>query len=245
MTSLETQAAYPWKADTSKDMMASEDNRAKLKRPDHLGPFIMDELNLCLAKLRDEWLQEVDKKLDPSKSGAVDKDLTAPFHDAMERAKRLDQEAGAGGAFLMDALAAIEAHVKKTREKWSMEHAKTRKGTSTKAFTDAPIEHRQDALRAVSREFWSFKPPNPDVISQPEWRRLLASCAYAYNVKVNGAVRFPFDIAFRELCAIKADTVSGGRAKSILPGFYEGMSMSKRYVKADLKTISKLSGEMN
>lgn len=235
----------PWKADTSKDLMASMDNRPKLKRPDHLGPFIMDELNLCLAKLRDEWLQEVDKKLDPSKSGAhaVDEDLTAPFKQAKERAKRLDQEPGAGGAFLMVALTAIEEHVEKTREKWRMEHAKTRKRTSTKAFTDAPIEQRQDALRAVSREFWDFDPPNSDAFSEPEQRRLMASCAYDYNARMHGAVRFPFDIAFRELCTIKADAVSRGRTKSILPGFYEGMSMSKKYVKADLKTISRLSGE--
>ena len=229
--------APPWKAKNSSiNVIGQHMNKSEkpLVRAPHLGPFTTDELQKAMAVEATKLNCQIDEKFPDATSRGMsrfDRDLAKPWEEAEERAKGLMEETGS--EIWIDALAAIEAHVEEMKKAWSNAHLRTRERTETKAFTDAPIEHRQDALRAVSRAFWNdFAAPYEDAYSVQEWRRLVASCAYKKYFK---SLRFPFDVAFRELCAIKAETVSAATAKSMLPGFYEGMTMSRRFVKMDEK----------
>lgn len=108
--------------------------------------------------------------------------------------------------------------------------------TSSKrtSFTKLPIEVRQDILRALSKKFASG--PHPDTLEslmdEAMIARLRASYAYKYDAQKrstdgnNGWSRFPWDVAMRELCAIKARAL--GPNKTVTTGFYEKFKLSGR-----------------
>jgi hypothetical protein len=84
-------------------------------------------------------------------------------------------------------------------------------------FTELSIQTRQDILRSVSRSFDSF-PPREDkgfnlkFFSYREAVRVRASIAYYYAWHMqHGPSRFPWDVAMRELCDIKAKVRPGWR----------------------------------
>lgn len=94
------------------------------------------------------------------------------------------------------------------------------------AFTLLPIEKRQDILRALSKQFASS--PNPQLTHMPKdlLNRVKASYAYYYDYQKNPKTdfRFAFDVAFRELCAMKAQTMPAG-FKVVSNEFYEKFSL--------------------
>jgi len=68
-------------------------------------------------------------------------------------------------------------------------------------------------------------------MSEEEIARLRASYAYVYDSKQHergaGWSRFPWDVAMRELCAIKAQAV--GRTKTVSEDFYARFYMKQSF----------------
>ncbi|KAJ7047282.1 RNA dependent RNA polymerase-domain-containing protein [Mycena alexandri] len=93
-------------------------------------------------------------------------------------------------------------------------------------FSKLPIERRQDVLRELSRDFATD--PSGLSMSKEEAARIKASYAYwsdsdkrlYWGVKWS---RFPWDVAFRELCLIK--TQATGTFKPVNSEFYERFTM--------------------
>ncbi len=103
-------------------------------------------------------------------------------------------------------------------------------------FTNCNIIDRQDVLRKSSKFFHEHPTPEEmEVITDSEEiARLRASYAYMYDLEVHKYgrdgkrrwSRFPFDVAARELCAIKANSL--GPSKTVTCGFYEKYRMVKQ-----------------
>lgn len=96
------------------------------------------------------------------------------------------------------------------------------------ALTGLPIEKRQDILRSLSRKFAMY--PRADELHMPPgWAaRVKASYAYVYDCeqqkKTRKWTRFPWDVAFRDLCDIKGQVDSGYKTVR-REGFYDRMSV--------------------
>ncbi|KAF7332082.1 RNA-dependent RNA polymerase [Mycena kentingensis (nom. inval.)] len=96
-------------------------------------------------------------------------------------------------------------------------------------FTAQRIERRQDTLRELSKEFAE----GPELgLDKEEVARLTASYAYYYDCEQRKRnqpsyrwSRFPWDVAFRELCLIKTKASSHSQLKPVSDRFYERMSL--------------------
>ena len=101
-------------------------------------------------------------------------------------------------------------------------------------FTNRNIVDRQDVLRKSSKFFQEHPTPEEmEVYTDPEEiARLRASYAYLHDLKMHKYKepkwgRFPFDVAARELCAIKAHAL--GASKTVTRGFYEKYKLVKEF----------------
>ncbi|KAF8801656.1 hypothetical protein BYT27DRAFT_7261778 [Phlegmacium glaucopus] len=127
----------------------------------------------------------------------------------------------------------IATHVRNVYEK-HQEGLKLRKpkpDATGAPCSSLPIEVRQDVIRSVSRAFTSF-PHVEDLQTMPDQAttaRLRASYAFKYDAEKNtikgGWSRFPWNVAMRELCAIKATAL--GPSKTVTNNFYERFRLSK------------------
>lgn len=186
------------------------------------GKFIMDVLRDGAIKERDRLLTEMHQLFTPLES-EPDADLIRPWADAeawaergeptFVKKKRLD-------------LSRIAEHVKAVYNQHK-DHVKSR-------FTDLPIEVRQDKLRLISKAFISG-PQIEDLETIPDAAmvaRYRASYAYKYDAETHsrfepsGWSRFPWNVAFRELCLIKASAL--GPYKAVTSNFYERFRLVKR-----------------
>ena len=93
------------------------------------------------------------------------------------------------------------------------------------SFSSLPIEVRQDGMRSISRKFTNF-PQVYDLQTIPDQAtiaRLRASYAFKYDAEQTARKgdwsRFPWNVAMRELCAIKATKL--GPSKTVTNNFYE------------------------
>jgi hypothetical protein len=219
-----------WK-ETDEDrerLQKSESNDSNLRRPPTLGVFIMDTI-AYQAKLEcGRRTREVEKQFNlQSGRDPIDQDITAPWFRAKKIAERCAVEEGSNR--MLEDLAKIEKHV----EAMYAQHRQQLRASSGSpdvairrdkaAFTDLPIEARQDKFRALSRSFVSA--PRTDEVFMDDWQitRLRASCAYWYDSQQAKWSRFPWDVAMRELCAIKANAL--GTSKTVTADFYERFSL--------------------
>ncbi|KDR83661.1 hypothetical protein GALMADRAFT_150744 [Galerina marginata CBS 339.88] len=205
-------------------------NEANLKRPPKLGRFIMDEIQKHADLEADKTLARVQGHFSSQEGNKVDQDLIAPWNKSQEIANRWNDEEGTSR--MMMELRKIQDHVEyiynqhraemSSPQKQSRTSPKKGKGAS---FTDLPIEVRQDKIRELSKQFASFPSPKDNfLMSEEEIARTRASYAYFYDhdqrrryeIKFS---RFPWDVAMRELCAIKTRAL--GRFKTVDGGFYE------------------------
>ncbi|KIY74038.1 hypothetical protein CYLTODRAFT_416311 [Cylindrobasidium torrendii FP15055 ss-10] len=172
-------------------------------------PFIMDELLVHAAKVADAHKEEVIKLCQP-KQGAMprDDDLERPWREKLEGANAGTPES----ASLKKDLECIKRHVDSIYEKTPI----------TGVFTNKPISERQDILRRQSLKFMSgpklWKDGGELSVhwSMDELSRVRASYAYVHDCQVQvdaykpyskRFTRFPFDVAARALCDIKAKAV--------------------------------------
>ncbi|KAL1731817.1 RNA dependent RNA polymerase-domain-containing protein [Schizophyllum commune] len=183
---------------------------------------VMDELVGVANEVHSALMKTMDKKFKELSLGNIqqnippDMDLAKPWLEATTRASTV-------GPLAHD-LAMIEDHVRKVYN--TKGHVKTEKR----------IEERQDQLRLLSKTFVSGPPlQEMRVIFEESYiRRLAASCAYVHdwreqanrkNVVGDGCTRFPWNVAFRELCHIKAAAV--GPSKTVTTTFYEHFKLAK------------------
>jgi hypothetical protein len=210
------------KEDAEKVQMR-QSNETNPLRPSSLGPFIMDTVHRQAKKQGDQKRAEVEK-LFPNKALSTDPHLTAPWLAAVSKAAWATREKFVK---IEEDLEVIRNHVKsvcanhRTRMQTAVEkNGQTKKGKGS-GFTDLPIEVRQDVLRASAKEFASRPLPEEIFFSEQEIATLRASYAYIYDAEENkgkGWSRFPWDVAMRELCTIKARAL--GPTKTVTEDFY-------------------------
>jgi RNA-dependent RNA polymerase len=231
--------------DKKKGEKNREDNRPFLKRSMTKSRFVMDEITRLADKKANEELAAMKETFGKFKT-VVDTDLTAPWLRMREIARRYAEEEG--NFRLERDMKVIEDHVRRMRElhrdqiglKGPGLLASPRKEGKGAAFTDLPIEQRQDKIRAMSQKFASRPGPDEVLLDENEIQRLRASYAYCHDMdkrtSKGDGTRFPFDVAMRELCAIKGtcalsttfDHFSSphtaralGPSKTITSSFYE------------------------
>ena len=225
-----------WKeTDEERDRFyASGLNEQNLQRPDFLGRFIMDELHKQAEEEGNHWLAKIESHFEAPNRCKLDEDLVSPWNKAVELSNRWAEEEN--NTRMKQELEKIRDHVQKiyAEHRGSLSSpSKILRNSPKKAvpFTGQPIEVRQDTIRKHSRQFASFPPPGEFLMPDEEIARLRASYAYKYDHKIRFSnwSRFPWDVAMRELGAIKARAT--GRYKTITGDFYDNFNMkhSKEY----------------
>lgn len=211
-------------------------NEAHPARPSFLGTFIMDIMQHQARKEGDAQRAKIQHLFPTTGRIAPDPDLTQPWIEAERIAARWKAE---HKICLQEIhLDIIRTHVHRVfdEHKARMKRAVEEKGKTKQkgnekrcAFTDLPIEVRQDVLRASAKDFVSKPLPDEVFMQEEDISKLRASYAYLYDSmqheKGTGWSRFPFDVAMRELCAIKARAV--GRTKTVTEDFYARFYMKQ------------------
>ncbi|KAK0206463.1 RNA dependent RNA polymerase-domain-containing protein [Desarmillaria ectypa] len=215
-----------------KDVSTDGTNAARAK-PLAGRNFVMDIIQDYAKKQGEIQLGKVEQNVKACPPFGVDEELAAPWNEAClitERLQSRDRQKD---------LDAIKKHVQNVYQKHRSQvngvhgrknvHASPKKGA---AFTDLPIEARQDELRALSKEF-AAKPLPEDLVATTgmEVAIIKASYAYIYDLEQRASAgkkwtRFPWDMAMRELCAIKARAT--GHWKPLNGDFYERMMIKVR-----------------
>jgi RNA-dependent RNA polymerase len=183
-----------------------------------LGKYIMDVLSTSAWKLWNSTIVDLDQSFQ-SKGVTLDADLCRPWEEAQHNSKC--GENGVPEAKQRD-LHKIRQHV------WSMRKQHDDR-VSKLDFREGHIEFRQDILRSLSKQFTS-KPTVSDmetIMDEASIDRLRASFAYVHDSSIGkGWTRFPWNVAFRELCLIKARALGPHKATTI--GFYERSKLHNR-----------------
>ncbi|EPQ58296.1 hypothetical protein GLOTRDRAFT_36051 [Gloeophyllum trabeum ATCC 11539] len=208
------------KKDTEKEKLIPA-NEAHPKRPEALQNFVMDRILDASRQERDKWLRYLDEHM--PEPAFTDKDLEEPLRDARRRAQNRMEK---GCHDLHDDLQLIEHHVERIwRERptrGNSEKSGNKEGGAS--FTGLGIEQRQDKLRELSRKFVTeLTAEDMYLIGKWELEELKASCAYSIAPRN----RFPFDVATRHLCAIKARSL--GPYKVVTQNFYERFRIHKSF----------------
>lgn len=200
------------------------------QRPARLRNFIMDDLqnfaHACGGKLLKEVKNTFSERANPKK---FDEQLAAPWNEAKQRADIARK--GKDGRPWED-LNKIKAHVVNI---YIAKNSSQKGGSHTQgsSFTSLRIERRQDLLRKYSRLFAQrprkFSSANSELstsFSDEDVDRIKASYAYIYDweqAKVEKWTRFPWDMAARVLCRIKAQSL--GSTTTVVGDFYEKMKV--------------------
>ncbi|KAI9459182.1 RNA dependent RNA polymerase-domain-containing protein [Lactarius psammicola] len=207
-----------------------------------LPTFVMDVLKAAMDEASSTQFQRIDAQFS-ALPRIKDTDLIAPWQEAEAGAQELlsrpEPHAQNVGRAQQDALDAIKKHVMGVYELSStlMKPGGGEKGkkkvaaaaAAAAAFTGRSIELRQDLLRQLSREFVSGPDREETVVgllSEDEVARLRASFAYVYDWTCKpGGTRFPWNVAMRELSAIKLRARRD--LKPLSQDFYEKMLMRR------------------
>ncbi|KAF9465114.1 RNA dependent RNA polymerase-domain-containing protein [Collybia nuda] len=193
------------------------------------GGFIMDVLQETATKECARAISALDS-IFALPSVQLDPHLVQPWDNAVMMAER-----GSPAAVKRKRkdLSIIAQHVQTVykRRYPKPSDGKTKKSVPgrTTSFTEQPIEVRQDFLRTMSKKFAAaprVEDMDPDSMMDNEMiARLRASYAYRYDheMQVTGWSRFPWNVALRELCTIKASAL--GPYKTVTNGFYERLKL--------------------
>ncbi|KAE9397715.1 hypothetical protein BT96DRAFT_940723 [Gymnopus androsaceus JB14] len=194
---------------------AAASNCLPLERSSGFLPFILDILVQEAGNKRRLWLEEIDQRFGiNSLDTRPDPTLTAPWTQFYNEAKQRQEDG------ILKDLQLISKHVEAMYEERTA--AYHRGSSSDSFFSSQHITQRQDTIRDLSKRF-SEHPEAKDLETLMEDRtiaRLRASYAYIYALRMgHPSSQFPFDRAFKELCAIKAE--SSGLYKVCLLSMYE------------------------
>jgi hypothetical protein len=219
-----------WKETEEERERNEQTNEPNIKRPQELGKFIMDDLHKQADVEGNRWLTRLDDEFKAGGLCKLDKDLAAPWNDALELGEKWKAEES-NGRFLAD-LDSLHRHVASLYSDYRTEMNSPRKQSRmspSKKEKPFPIEVRQDKVRKLSKQFASYPPAGHFLMLEEDISRIRASCAYVYDYEQrksyssNNYSRFPWDLAMRELCAIKARAT--GRFKTVAGDFYDHFNM--------------------
>ena len=203
-----------------------------------LSTFVMDVLKAAMDSASSAQFQRIDAHFSALLKQR-DADLIAPWQEAeagiQELLARPETQAQNVAHAQQDALDAIKRHVAQVYELSNTLIMRPRATQSEREkgnkadFTTRSIELRQDCLRRVSLEFVG----GPDraetavgLLNEDEVARLRASYAYLYDwTRKPGGTRFPWNVAMRDLGAIKLRARKD--LKPLSQDFYEKMMMRK------------------
>lgn len=202
-------------------------NLRRLARPTRLPRFVMDDLMTERKKEYGRQKDLISQRLGELKPPpGRDEHLARPWDEFAKKATE--------NPCLEQIRDILQNHVLKVFSDWSKKgEENTSIGNKGNSFTKMAIEDRQDILRQLSQEF--VQHPDSKVVAalydDQDVARLKASCAYihAWN-SGSKSNRFPFDVAMRSLCAIKAHAISNGTEKTVAPKFYSRMVLSKAFL---------------
>lgn len=205
------------------------------------GSFIMDDLKQEAESQADHWGKQIDSVF----NNVVDEEdpvLTAPYREILSKVDR------PGGEHYLADLELIKRHVEQEYDAYNKSAIKEREARYAggqqsprksprkgAVFTERPIEERQDILRAASKRFAITPDPKTLHMTEELAERVKASFAYYRDChrknwdpdkdgpregsKMVHCTRFPFNVAFRTLCDIKAKSL--GNHKTVCSSFYE------------------------
>lgn len=201
----------PMKYDTS--------NRAALKRRPGLKTFIMDILRDVVTAECDKLQALIEVRFAPlARADCYDPDLARPWEEFVKESGDVNRTA----------CEAVKKHVSAV---W--QRCQDDKMRSGKDFTSLPITVRQDLLREQSLLFAA----GPDVEFKirrkgHDIEALVASYAYIHDhlSSRSGWSRFPFNVAFRTLCDIKAKATSYGVVKTVSMQFYAAFAIKRSFL---------------
>lgn len=172
------------------------DGSDECHRSSRLGKFVLDAL---LEHGKEIWRGHNDKykSLRPKALGKPnDHELLRPYEEAM---------AGFTSPPYSEQLKILKDHVQKCRRDWAGLGGSSRSPASPNARVRAEARQRQGSTVAnIRKEFTAGPPPEliPDLYSLPRGLRMVkdikASFAYSLGEK------FGFEVAFHDLCALKA-----------------------------------------
>ncbi|KZT61949.1 hypothetical protein CALCODRAFT_303732 [Calocera cornea HHB12733] len=200
--------------------------------------FIMEQLRIEGEKLYKEHLDAYVKKCMEIKP-EIDPDLAAPW----ESFKRTGDEIGANSKEIIKAeVKAIEKHVKLiwAQHQEALRRRKDNKDGAEHGFASLHITTRQDLLRGVSAAFAAGPPADtvPFLTSTRQLETVRASAAYYLDWHLNKDPRngpadrgtdFPFTVAMRALCGIKAQARGTGTGFKVLTqDTYDAMTLHSR-----------------
>ena len=213
--------------------LASGWNENNLERPIGLERFIMDELYDQAKEEGVMWFAKIENHFKAqNRWNVLDEDLVAPWNRAEKLSRRWVIEEK--NTRMKRELEEIAKHVQNIyevhRAAFSPKKTPSFSPKSTASFTELPIEARQDAIRKVSKQFVSFPPPGKFLMQDEQIARLRASYAYKYDYdRWHGSelagTSFPWDVAMRELGAIKAQATGGH--KTVVGEFYDHFNMKR------------------
>jgi hypothetical protein len=196
--------------------------------------FIMEKLAMHGKVLERQHLAQLEQQKKSFKN-EPDPVLLKPKEEVERkiknhRAKEEDDPAHAAAADFLEhdykllrnhVEAMYQQHRDDMREATLKHSEKARPTTLTgAAFTNLSIQTRQDILRKSSRNFHA-RPLEDEflVLTTAAVDRIKASYAYFYDSQQTQPTRFPWDVAFRVLCCIKA----GNEVKPVHKQFYDYM----------------------
>ncbi|CAL1696986.1 unnamed protein product [Somion occarium] len=201
-----------------KNLGIPDPQHVPVPRSKTLPPFIMDILREKVLEEKAAQNQYLDKILPPFRDDIAhnpnDVHLAKPWMDAwngmLEDENDVDITVSLQARGQREDLEKIKSHV----EQMSQEYRRTVAGPN---FTKMPIQLRQNKLRELTRKFvFDLTPEHMKYYKRApiEFGRVKASYAYVHDRKVkHGQMsQFPFSVAMRQLCAIKAEAMGGEKA---------------------------------
>lgn len=220
-----------WKVSlkTKESQYDNPSNLAAIRRGEGLERFIMDILGDEVKKESAKQLKHMEEKLGDKPDLPPDEDLRRPWKMFEAKVAANDPELG---SYMSKMKSSIEKHVRTVFDNWE-KRRRPKQGQKARRFTDRPITERQDSLRLCSQEFASGPDPGATRMHDTDSvARLKASYAYilAYDKRKH---RFAFDVAYRTLCAIKAQAVSNNTEKTVTANFYARMDLHKLAIDDD------------
>ncbi|VDC07371.1 unnamed protein product [Peniophora sp. CBMAI 1063] len=170
-----------------------------------LSTFVLDTLFGVVATEEKAQLDIVYKKFDSlTPFFELDPVLCAPARQELEACKAAETR---GHAQPLEEFKRLEKHVQDARQALNNVKREAQSRHKVQSFTGLPIRVRQDVLRSGSRQFSSY----PE-IDHPryEWLcRVRASIAYSREHSLYS--QYPYEVAMRDLCKMKAESQGGGK----------------------------------
>lgn len=176
-----------------------------LSRPAKLGAFVLDIIKSEGQVLQEDVLQKYEELCKDAEAEEGDGGLLAPYDDAVLLANHLSS---IKATFLDDQLKEIRFHVQRMLEKYKSCVSAHDRRKHTKNSAQAP-SNRRAMVQNLVESYRAGPPKAGNGIPWPtDLMKIMASYAYRLSTK-NGknslySRSFPFDVAYTELCHIKA-----------------------------------------